>query len=356
MASRLLLVCPFLLFWLTSTAQPGPFYYADLPFAPAVCSDTSFSTDATQNGIGAQVDLNASNQGCLATGERQGFWIAFHMQTAGVVGFTVQPNADADYDLGVWGPFEQVPSALTTQPLRCSYAAVVGATGLSSGFLDLNEASSGDGWVRSIDALAEEWYVVFINNFSMNGVAFSLTWDLQNGATLQCQDRPEPAFEQSSAMVDAGGTVSFTQQSTNDPYAWWWVFEGGSPAESFAPDPQDISYPLPGCYDVTLTAYNAAGDNTLVTSCQVMVETSTAIESPDAQGFVITPDDDGLGIVPNVEGRYSLRLIDGLGRTVLVLSAQGTLEVPLRELRRGVYSVVVEHASGRTVKRMLLGR
>lgn len=358
MTPRLLFILPLWLSIGTATGQPGPFYYADLPYAPAVCSDTSFSTDAVQTGIGEQVDLDPTNRGCLVSGELQGFWLAFHLQSAGAVGFSILPIAGADYDFGVWGPFQAVPLALDGPPLRCSYATALAtnATGLDHDAVDVSESAQGDGWVRAISGLSDEWYVLYITNFSMNGVAFDLTWDLRNGAALRCLERPEVAFQQSGSSTPAGGTVSFTDQSTENPFAWWWEFEGGTPAESFESAPVDITYALAGCYDVTLTAYNAAGDNTLVTTCQVLVETPTGIAAQGPENFALFQVNGGLRITPAVAGNYYLRIMDGTGRIVRNRATQGQLELSLTDLPTGVYSIEVEHASGRTVRRIALAQ
>ncbi len=358
MTPRLLFILPLWLSIGTATGQPRPFYYADLPYAPTVCSDTSFSTDAVQTGIGEQVDLDPTNRGCLVSGELQGFWLAFHLQSAGAVGFSILPIAGADYDFGVWGPFQAVPLALDGPPLRCSYATALAtnATGLDHDAVDVSEAATGDGRVRAITGLDDEWYVLYITNFSMNGVAFDLTWDLRNGAALQCQDPPEAAFQQSGSLIPAGSSVSFTDQSTENPFAWWWQFEGGIPVQSFEFAPDGITYALPGCYDVTLTAYNAAGDNTLVTTCQVMVEASTDIAAQAPQDFTITQVDGTLRIVPTTSGSYSLRMMDGTGRLVCNKSAFGPLELSSTDLTRGVYTVVLDQASERRVQRIVLVR
>ncbi len=57
-------------------------------------------------------------------------------------------------------------------------------------------------------------------------------------------------------------TVTFTDQSTNSPTSWYWQFPGGTPTTSTAKNPV-IVYNSIGSWDVTLTATNSSGSNTL---------------------------------------------------------------------------------------------
>ncbi len=53
--------------------------------------------------------------------------------------------------------------------------------------------------------------------------------------------------------------VEFTDESTNNPTSWFWVFEGGEPAISTLRNPI-VTYSERGVYDVSLRASNAAGE------------------------------------------------------------------------------------------------
>lgn len=65
----------------------------------------------------------------------------------------------------------------------------------------------------------------------------------------------------SSASVLTGHTITFTDNSTNDPYSWEWSFPGGIPSSSNAQNPS-VSYSSPGTYNVSLTATNSCGSDT----------------------------------------------------------------------------------------------
>ncbi len=71
---------------------------------------------------------------------------------------------------------------------------------------------------------------------------------------------PVAAFTASATTVTVGGSVNFTDQSTNTPTSWAWTFEGGTPASSTAKNPT-VQYNTVGTYDVSLTAYNSSGSD-----------------------------------------------------------------------------------------------
>jgi hypothetical protein len=103
----------------------------------------------------------------------------------GNIAFTITPTGTADYDFAVWGPFAGLTcgSALG-QPMRCSWAApsFAGApTGLAiNPLLPTSEGAGGTGFVRHITANPGDVYILYVDNWSMNGVQFTLTWNAGN--------------------------------------------------------------------------------------------------------------------------------------------------------------------------------
>jgi PKD repeat protein len=92
------------------------------------------------------------------------------------------------------------------------------------------------------------------------------TVDISGGAPQP----PEAAFTANTTTVTVGGSVSFTDQSTNNPTSWSWVFEGGTPSSSTSQNPT-VQYNTAGTYDVTLTAYNASGSDVELKSDYITV-------------------------------------------------------------------------------------
>ncbi|MFZ5551976.1 MAG: PKD domain-containing protein, partial [Bacteroidota bacterium] len=81
---------------------------------------------------------------------------------------------------------------------------------------------------------------------------------------------PVASFTGSPTTICAGQSVTFTDNSTNTPTSWSWTFPGGTPATSTLQNPT-VTYNTPGTYNVTLTATNASGSNTLTQNNYITV-------------------------------------------------------------------------------------
>jgi hypothetical protein len=163
--------------------------------ATQVCNDVSFSGNSS--GPGTQ-QLNASNQGCLSI-EHQSSWYYFQPVTSGTVALTIQTSAD--YDFAIWATGNC--NALGA-PVRCSYSATTGNTGLISSFqysgpcftcgffccvqnvTDASEGAGGDKWVMPLNVVAGQTYIMLIDNFTANSTPFTLDWTFSGGASLNC--------------------------------------------------------------------------------------------------------------------------------------------------------------------------
>lgn len=174
----------------TLTCNPPPSPPEDCVGSITICSGQSFNNNT--NNTGNVADLTLATAGCLLNTERQGTWYNFTISSGGQVAFTINPaNPADDYDFAIWGPFPpgSTPGSICpplTAPLRCSYAAPSGATGLNYTATDLSEDAFGDKWVRYLDVTVGQVYLLYISNWSQSGLAFNLDWNLQGGASLDC--------------------------------------------------------------------------------------------------------------------------------------------------------------------------
>ena len=165
------------------------------------CVDSEgLCTDATLNGAsdgsGTIVDLDASNQGCLSSGENEVAWYNLEISTAGDFAFTLSPdNGTDDYDFAVWvfpgGAGQGCPP--NVQPNRCSYGGGAGLggsydTGLGQGAVDTSEGAAGDNWVSTIPVAVGDVVVMVIDNFSTTTSPFTL--DFTGTAGLDCSVLP----------------------------------------------------------------------------------------------------------------------------------------------------------------------
>ncbi len=149
----------------------------------AICNNNSFNGNS--NGLGAQ-ELTAGNSGCLGV-EHQSSWYNFTIQTSGTLQMLISPtNGTDDYDFAIWGPNPNCPP--TVSPIRCSYAAGGGNTGMNGTAVDLTEGVFGNKWVAQMNVLAGETYVLLIDNFTASGSPFNLNWG--GTASLDCAVLP----------------------------------------------------------------------------------------------------------------------------------------------------------------------
>jgi len=83
--------------------------------------------------------------------------------------------------------------------------------------------------------------------------------------------KPDVSFQASTTEICAGEEVRFTDISSQDPFKWKWSFPGGFPSSDSTRSPS-ISYPEPGVYNVTLSATNISGSNTITQNKLITVK------------------------------------------------------------------------------------
>ena len=204
---------------------------------------------------------------------------------------------------------------------------MTGATGLNALSVDLSEGPGGDSWVRYLDVAANEVYLMYVNKFGANASTVSLTWDLGAGAGFDCLAPPVAAFTASAGVIAPGGSVSFTDQSQAFAHAWSWSFPGGTPPTSTERDPENVIYTALGCHDVSLTVYNAAGTDSLTSTCQVTVEVSTSVGGSGEDRFRIQLLEGSIS-VRHGDGRPIMaELFDLQGKVQRVAQASGELRM-----------------------------
>jgi len=107
---------------------------------------------------------------------------------------------------------------------------------------------------------------------------------------------PQADFNNDVKYICTGTSVTFNDLSwRGDATSWQWDFPGGTPSTSTDQNPV-VQYNTPGVYDVTLTATNSAGSNSLTRTGHVVV-------SP-ANGIYIVPFTEDLEGVSSVPSGY----------------------------------------------------
>lgn len=70
--------------------------------------------------------------------------------------------------------------------MRCNWSGTTGNTGLNYTALNTTEGAGGPPFSRWIDVLPSQTYLLYIDNFSMNGLAFNLSWNTVPTSILDC--------------------------------------------------------------------------------------------------------------------------------------------------------------------------
>ena len=177
----------------------------------------SHSWNSASTGFSGFVsDLDPSNQGCLEDGENQGIWYVLDPYTywegfyIGPFAFSItpHPNHPADYDFAVWGPFVDVQCPPPGPPLRCSYAAGIGNTGLNA-FAEDEQDEDGDGWASPIYFNAGDRYLLYVGRKDNGPLNFTINPSFPTGLDEQTTGanfglHPNPATERCTLTLPHG--------------------------------------------------------------------------------------------------------------------------------------------------------
>lgn len=105
-----------------------------------------------------------------------------------------------------------------------------------------------------------------LNIFNITAAGSTISFDVLLGTEIDAD------FTSNITTVQTGGSVSFTDLSTNMPNTWSWNFPGGNPQSSSLQNPT-VTYTQPGIYPVTLVASNNYGNGSVTKEDYIIVGT-----------------------------------------------------------------------------------
>lgn len=343
------------------SAVPGPAPVnntTDCSNAITVCSNSTIAGNSAGFG-GQELGSNNSYDGCLGF-ERQSSWYYFSPSTSGNIEFTISPtNGTDDYDFAIWGPFTQAscPVITGTPPIRCSFAATGGNTGLLFGSGDLSEGAGGDRFVEGLNVTAGQVYTLLVNNFSMSTQPFNLNWNLTAGASLNCTPLPIDLIKFSGVPKQSFNEITwttsteinndyFTIQKSIDGINWVDLTRvdgsGNSNIEKIYSTkdlvPSHITY-----YKLIQTDFN--GSQKSYDPIVVERDENTHSTVGNMLGFYPNPITDFMTLQTYTDGRNQISVIDASGKELYstIVEGMNTQQLDLSNLSTGLYFIRIEN-------------
>ena len=158
---------------------------------------------------------------------------------------------------------------------------------------------------------------------------------IYNGPPL-APNIPVADFQADVTSIVKGGTVHFTDLSSGNPTSWSWAFAGGTPATSTLQTPPAIVYNTSGSFNVTLTATNTNGTNTMVKTNYIYVGGVGMNELSTAAVTVFpNPAKDQINITCN-DQIQKISILDVSGKEVYT-GVEKTINIT--KLHTGIYFV-----------------
>lgn len=149
---------------------------------------------------------------------------------------------------------------------------------------------------------------------------------------------PKTYFETSATSVCAGGSILFTDTSSNSPTSWKWTFAGGGPSTSTT-QTQSVVYSTPGVYNVKLVVTNQYGSDSLTKTLYITVNFN-----PQVNPVVNT----NVQCYGSQTGSATAITISGTSPYTYAWSPGGETNVYASGLSAGIYSVTVTDKNGCT--------
>ncbi|MDQ1354367.1 MAG: hypothetical protein QG657_4676 [Acidobacteriota bacterium] len=171
----------------------------------------------------------------------------------------------------VLNAFAVVGITVVCGPPEADFTAslVSGGIPLTTHFTDQSQAAStyswdfGDGGTSTLQNPSHTYTTIGTFTVTLT-VTNRFGSDIETKVNYINATAPQPpvaAFSASATNVYIGGTVTFTDESIENPTSWLWTFEGGTPATSTEQNPT-VTYNTVGTFNVTLVASNAQGSDT----------------------------------------------------------------------------------------------
>lgn len=320
-----------------------------------ICDSQQINANPSNTGLAT--DMNIHTRGCLNNNERQGLWYRFTISQSGTLGFTLTPeDVDDDYDFAVWGPYPSHACPPDQAPVRCNYSGTTGNTGVSSAGTNPSEGAGGSKWSSLMSVTAGQNYLLYVSNWSQSGLAFNLSWQLTNGASLDCTLLPIQLLDFRGAPVPQGirldwstasesNSALFVVERMDEAGAFQGIGELAAAGYSTSTTAYEFldQHPLPGFNHYRLKMVDADGSSALSEVISVANRYGGFVG-----GLFPNPATDRISAVMDglPEGEATGMIHDASGRlvhsgTLIIAAGQSIISLPLNGLERGHYALSV---------------
>jgi len=165
----------------------------------------------------------------------------------------------------------------------------------------------------------------------------------------------EASFEADEVDICDTEMVTFTSTTAcADEYSW--TFEGGEPETSYLENP-DISYPIPGTYDVTLVISNDTDESTLLMEDYITVHNCIGIDDVSMNKMRISPNpgDGHFQIALPDNGVFEVQVFDITGHMVYTSSLSAEMnQMDISHLNDGVYIISANNGTTQFKERVVI--
>jgi hypothetical protein len=171
--------------YVKSCPAPPAASVQDCPGAVQICNDASLSGDFDD--IGNIADWFPSLGACMPA-ETNSNWYFFEAVANGTINMTLNPGAAQDFDFAIWN-LANCTNVSTTMPIRCSWYAGDGTTGLGNSATDVSEDFAGpeaNGWISPLNVVAGQRYYMVIDQWLQATTNFTIDFSFSAPGLLNC--------------------------------------------------------------------------------------------------------------------------------------------------------------------------
>lgn len=161
---------------------------------------------------------------------------------------------------------------------------------------------------------------------------------------------PGADFSANITTAETGVNISFTDESSGNPTAWAWAFEGGTPATSEDQNPT-AQWATEGSFDVTLVVTNDGGGNELTMTDYIIINNGVMVDQELYENIKVYPNPATSQITVEAENLESISIVDMLGKTVYTNDNPNSKEViDISKLTKANYFITIKTVDGEITK------